>query len=309
MRWPFLILVVLIIFMPRVVIGASVSPSVIELSGKRGEVVSSKLTIINSQSVDQTYYLGVMSFEPDETGTLPHFLSAKEDRSGFTRWLNLDNEQVVVKAQSKGEVPFELNIPVDVASGGYYGALTVSGSPSDLVVDNGASVEAKTAALIFLTVQGETMEKLALLDFFSSNRWSSDLHHSLTYRLQNQGNVHVTPQGKVSLKDVFGRTIASVDANPSQGRILPNSTRSYSVEAERPSGWINTLQAQMRSFAIGPVTAQVALSYGQTNQVIEASTSFWYVPWQLLISVILLAAIVIWLFEQASKQQKRSEKN
>ncbi len=273
---------------------AAVSPSVIELSSSLGGVIDSSFTIFNTGASEQVYFLDLLAFEPNSEDGTPMFTPEASDQNELLSWIDFPVREVPVPAQSKVEVPFNVAVPDDVVSGSYYGAITVSTAPSDIVASNGAMIEAKTAILVFLTIEGETIEKLELLDF-SVNQASSTLPFgTFQYRLQNQGNVHLTPAGEIALIGLFGQTIDVVDANEAQGRVLPSSTRTYEVMFDGDTSWLAAAGYQLRHLAIGPVTAQLTLTYGET-EILETQTVMWLIPWQLL-SLLVAGVLVLVLF-------------
>lgn len=300
----FLFFSIFIVLMPVATNAAALTPAIMEITAERGEVVEQTLTVINAKAIDQTYFLGVMKFEPSAEGGIPKFIPFEEDHTGLPEWIQLPFSEFVVKKNSKQEVQYTVSIPSDVKSGGYYAAVTVSESPSDLVADNGAIVEAKTAALVLLTVSGAIEEKLALLEFKTTfGRSKSNVDGPYEFRLQNQGNVHVTPSGAVSVKDIFGRIVAKFDANPTSSRVLPNSTRQFVTGSEMQNNLYKILKDQMRIFAIGPMVAELALIYGESEQTITSSFGFWYVPWQIMVTDVLLIVLIILLFSLAHKRK------
>jgi len=300
MRLALFTFIFLIVMTPHTARALSITPSVIEISAARGTVIQKKVSVINTKGMEQTYFVGILKFKASEEGESPVFIPANEDQTGLPQWIQLSFTEFRLAANTKADVPFEIAIPQDVNSGGYYAALTVSQAPGDVVAENGVLIEAKVASLILLTVEGETTEKLAVLDFTSKtaeiNSIRSSITDSYTFRLQNQGNVHVTPVGLVQVKDVFGRTVASHDANPEKVRILPGSTRSFDVLTTKTNRFWRNVSEQMRLFAFGPMTAQLSIVYGSSNTSIEQSFSYWYIPWQLLtvIGGVLIVLIGIW---------------
>ena len=290
------------LLIPFLVSAATVAPLAIEIAGDRGETISSTFSIINTEAFDREYYLGMMGFLPKDDSGAPQFFSALEQTDGFTRWVVFPSESVVVPAQSKADVHFTIAIPDDAVSGGYYAAITVSPAPADVVVSNGAIIQAKTAILLLLTVEGETVESLALLDFTSLGEEFDLPFGTFRYRLQNQGNVHVMPTGTVTLTGVFGQQIGSIDANPADGRVLPSSTRVFEVKYEETfSGWFDTVAYQLQHLTIGPVTATLDISYGNA-QSIQSEIRFWVIPWQFLITIVVLAGIAYLPFRARLKK-------
>lgn len=262
---------------------ASLSPSTIEIISSGAEVAESSFTIFNTGVTEQTYFLDLLAFEPSGEDGSPLFTPEKTSQSEFLSWIDFPTREVLVPAISKVEVPFRVVIPDDIASGGYYGAITVSTAPTDVVVSNGATIEAKTAILVFLTIEGETVEKLELLDFAFEQTESALPFGTFSYRVQNQGNVHLTPEGEVRLMGLFGQTIASVDANEAQGKVLPSSTRTYEVVLDPgETSWLDRAGYQLKHLIIGPVTAQLQLSYGKDGSI-TSHTAMQVIPTELII--------------------------
>lgn len=292
---------ILLALIPLTTHAVALAPSVLEISASRGAVVSREIRVINATGMEQSYFLGVLKFAPSEDGGSPQFISYEVDHSGLPDWIVLPFTEFRVPANAKASVPFEIAVPNDVASGGYYAAITVSQAPSDVVADNGAIIEAKTAALLLFTVEGETVEKVELLDFvMDGSLLRSSLGATFAFRLQNQGNVHVLPAGTVKVTDVLGREVLRMDANPEQGRVLPASTRRFEVTGVQADGLMDVLKSQMQTLAIGPISAQLDLTYGAGEQKIHSELTFWYIPWQLILTVVAFVGIFWKLLTRAT---------
>ena len=270
---------------------AVISPSVLEIFSARGEVIQETFTILNTGSSEQTYFFDRVAFKPmEETGT-PLFSQETKEAGALTSWISFPETQVRVSPQSKADVPFQIAIPDDIASGGYYAAITVSPTPTDIVTSNGAIIDAKTAILVLLTVEGETTQQLQLLDFHGTLFSSSLPFGSFQFRVQNQGNVHVVPQGQITLKGFFGQTIQVIKVNTVEGRVLPSSTRLFEVPYPQETlSWLDKAGYQLSHLAVGPMTADLTLSYGSEG-TLSSSLTFWIVPWELM--YILIGVIVV----------------
>ncbi len=257
-----------------------VSPATLDLSGSRAETVDGTFTVVNASTAEQTYYLSTLKFGPGEQSGTPAFIPYDVDHSGLPEWIAFPHAAVSVAAQSKADVPFTVRIPSGIESGSYYAAVTVSTTPSELVATNGATVEAKTAVLVFLTVEGETVGKAAVLDFVTPDGPIMTVHDlSYAFRVQNQGNVVIAPKSAIVVKDLFGRTVYTKDGNADAGRVFPGTTRTFSDELiERPSSFIATAQRQWDLFAVGPVTATLLVEGVDSRLTIH----YWMLPWQLL---------------------------
>lgn len=284
-----------------------VSPASLDLSGGRGEIVAGSVAVINGGTAEQTYYLGTLAFVAGEESGAPTFLPS-DDQSGLAGWISFPVREVTVPARTKVDVPFMVTVPSGQASGTYQTAVTVSATPSEVVATNGATIEAKTAVLVFLTVEGETVEKLALLDFVTPGNADGPLfaNHevSYAYRLQNQGNVAVKPDATITVRDLLGRAVLVADANPSEGRVLPESTRTFTGEIQSAQdGFLHMARAQVSAFAIGPVTATLTVAYG--SQTLSSSISYWAFPWQLLVCAAATVIVLVLLWNGVLRQRTK----
>jgi hypothetical protein len=284
----------MLLLMPWGTRAATVSPSTLELSGARGEVVETMFSILNTGTSDQTYYVDVLDFGPvDETGT-PQFFEVEEGASDLTSWIQFLTKEVAVPAQTAIDVPVNIVLPDDIPSGGYYAAITVANAPADVIADNGAIIEAKTAILVLLTVEGETVEKIALLDLVGPE--DGGIYGDYTFRIQNQGNVHVTPEGSLMLTGALEKAFLTTDANASGGRVLPATTRSYTVTVEDPStGWVRTAWEQLTHGVFSGVNAQLQIEGGNETQVVEINIQ--RVSWELFSTFAGLMALLLILFK------------
>ena len=300
------------LFMPGLVSAASVSPSLIDVSVERGETIEESISVINTSKSDQIYYLDVIEFTAREEGGEPQFISSQESHSEHLDWFSFESDTVVVPAESIGDITFDLLVPPNIQSGGYFAAVTVSQSPEDLISSNGALIEAKIAVLVLITVEGDTVETAQLLDFGSdmSGAFLSTPDVDAIYRIQNQGNVHILPVGTIKVTDIFGRTIAESDANISLGRILPESTRVYQVQVSSGDhdSWIQLVNYQAQNFAIGPLKATLDLVYGKDSKTIQSEFSFWLIPWQLGITVMSVAALLLLVYKLGARASRGTYK-
>lgn len=286
----------------------AVAPNILEISGNRGETAQQKLSLINTRDKDQTFYLDVLKFTTNDDGDSPKFIPYEEDHSGLPEWISFDHKTITVPGRSWADISFTISIPKDAVSGGYYTAVTVSESPSEVVASNGTTIQAKTAALLFLTVEGETVEQAGLLNFsITPEDWSDQLTGAFNYRLQNQGNVHFIHTGSLIFRDIFGRTIATVDTNPEKSRVLPNTTRLFEgTFGNKETDFFSALKTEMSTLAIGPISANLEITFGDENQIIEETATFWLIPWRSLLTLgglIILLLIVSRVLSSLSRKK------
>lgn len=238
----------------------------------------------------------------DESGTPSLILEADKfaPTHSLKRFMAPLPDAVIPANQGK---TFEVGItvPADAQAGGYFGAIRFAPSSPD--GGGQVNMSASVASLILLTVPGDIVEQLSLTDFEikqgdkvgSFFQTPNDLHVST--RFTNDGNVQLGPWGKVSVKQ-GDKVVYSYDFNVKDPRdmVLPDSARRWEVDLKN-----------IESF--GHYTVSATFTYGQKNQTIEVSRSFWVVPMAVIIGtvvglLVLIALIVgVWLFLKSYKRR------
>ena len=142
-----------------------------------------------------------------------------------------------------------------------------------------------------MTVPGPVEEKLTLTNFnvkqgskidtiFQS---ANDLQ--LSFRMENTGSIQEGPFGNVSVMQ-GDKVVYSYAFNNDTPRemVLPDSARVWDIPLKN-----------IGSF--GNYTIKATFSYGQKNQTIEVTKSFWVIPIFVIVvsvgSIILLVAIIV----------------
>ncbi len=184
------------------------------------------------------------------------------------------------------EIKVTLKVPANATPGGYYGAIrfqpvyTNSGTPN-------VSLTASVGTLFLITVPGNLTQKLTVASFHAAkNGKTGTLFNSgpitLETRLDNVGNIHVQPFGKIIIKNTFGKVVYTTELNNTdpRGNVLPNSIRKF----ENP---INL------KHMFGRYTAEGNLAYGDNGNILTVKTTFYVIPYVLIIIIILVLAFLI----------------
>ena len=210
-------------------------------------------------------------------------------------------EDVTIPAGKSKAVDVVITVPKDAKAGGYFGAVRFApASP-----DGGAQVNlsASAASLMLVTVTGDIVEKLDLTSFDiqqdgkAGSFFQSANELQAAFRFENKGGAQVGPFGKVVVTQ-NGSVVYEADFNNKTPRdvILPDSARAWDIPLKK-----------IGSF--GNYTVTATFSYGQKNQTIEVTKSFWVVPQFIIIATIvgvlvLVGLIVgIWLFLRGYKRR------
>ena len=196
---------------------------------------------------------------------------------------------VTVPAGGAVTVNVLITVPSNAQAGGYFGAVRFA--PSDPNAGGQVNLSASVASLILLTVPGPTVEKLSLTNFEIQQKGKNSTYFStpdnlqIYARFENNGNVQEGPYGQVTVQE--GKKILSTtDFNTKTPRdvILPDSARYWNI----PLSKVGT---------IGHFTVSATFTYGQNNQTIDVTRSFWVIPlWAIIaagVAVLLIIGIVL----------------
>jgi hypothetical protein len=281
-------------------------------------------TIKPGRSVSDTLYLDNLSTkEPlqvtirvidfkaqNESGTPNLLLAANAPQTPWSLkpFIHVTSN-VTVAPKENINIPFSITIPPNQGAGSYYSAVeyTARSASSKLAL----TVAASSATLVFVTIPGKANELLSYQRFgaFVPNPitglgsyqglFMSSEPQELAYTLQNNGDVAETPHGSIVVKNMFGHKVETIkSANPKDSLALIGQTRLFQVclstgqEVSKIDGLTATeLICENPDLLPGHYTARLAVSYGITGgnaQELSATTSFWYIPWWFIISVMMV---------------------
>lgn len=293
----------------------SLSPARIEINGNPGETIQKELLLINeSDTIIGTYYSSYANFEASGDTGNPSFVEPKYD---IDTWMEVP-DAINLKPKEAKKVDLIIKIPTNAEPGGHFGAVFWGTSPN--TPGSGVSIGAKTGVLVLLSVNGEVKESGGLVDFSVANNkfWHTTLPVSFTYRFKNDGGDRIKPAGKITMRNIVYLPSDKIDANPTSGNILPNSTRRFNVDwikYERAKDYIAPTNKfskffddalyEWRNFAFGPYFAKLNLLYGTEATRVTKTAFFFVFPWQLLICLIVILSLIYFGGKKLIKRYNR----
>lgn len=311
-----LFLSILMVMSGKQAYALTLSPTRLDVSGDPGQTLAGELEIYNEQDREMTFYVSAQNFEArGETGS-PYFLPEKD--TGLASWIK-SAESIVVGPKERIKFPYEITIPQGTDGGGYFAAIFFATNPPTPEEGGQVTIGSKVGTLVFLNVSGDAPEGAGIIEFGTKDgKILPYLPITLFYRFSNDGARKVMPLGAIEINNMLGNKSAVLDANASQGNVLPGSVRRFEItwsqlnedtvsskdkvadkniimpkEGEK-IGFFQAVKMQKENFAIGKYTADLNLSYGDSKTA-TSQASFWVIPWQLLTLVIgaLIVAIII----------------
>ena len=287
-------MVSLIMISGKSVSAMALAPAIIELEAQAGQVIEQEIGIANTSQETEIYYLSTLKFRAaDEQGT-PEFIPYDQDHSGLAEWIIFPESQIEVAAGQISTMIISIAVPNDAKAGGHYAAIVASVAPT--TEQKNVNISTQVASLVLLNVQGSATIQAALLDFVGP-AWINRLPALFQTRIQNQGDVHIKPQGTIVISDMFGAKMATLDLNLENGRILPSSTRQFDAlwlrVISEQIGFFEEIKNEWNNFGFGRYTAELELDYGENSDPLTASLTFWIIPWHLGLIAVLIAVLML----------------
>lgn len=281
----------------------TVSPPIMEIAAKRGDVITDKIKVTNESDVEQTYYVSVERFVAEGDQGAASFI---EDNNPLElpSWISFPTRQVTVGPDERKVIPFSVSVPQNADPGGHYASIFLSTTPpSTDGRGSQVSIGGRVGVLMLLKVDGQVNETASVSGFAAADSMVAALPVDFSIKVQNAGNVHLKPKGNITVTNTLGKVVAVVDVNSQGSNVLPMSTRELgaswvknpnAVAGAKSSFWAKYRQ-EKANFAFGKYSADLSLVYGSASKTLSASTAFWVLPWRVLLvnTVLLVIALAI----------------
>lgn len=267
--------------------GLQITNPIIEIQAEAGKTYTAKISLLNVTTADLVYSTTANDFRAkDEAGTAEVLLNGYlPASSSMAKWIQPIGT-IAIKAKQTKQIEIRVVVPKDAEPGGHYGIIRFTGSAPE-IDDNGVALIGSTGPLILVRVSGDIKEALDINEFFAvkGNKRKSMFETGpigFVERIKNTGNVHLKPVGDLTVTNMFGKNVSSLKINESKSNVLPDSIRKFD-------------QTMNNKWLFGRYTASMSVAYGTKGQVLLASTSFWVIPYKLLLIVLLFFVAIIYI--------------
>ncbi|MCD5380966.1 MAG: LytR C-terminal domain-containing protein [Candidatus Pacebacteria bacterium] len=277
----------------------SVSPTLFEMTATPEQEWSSNVRVINPNPFDISIYADVVNFAPQGEAGLGKFIPILNDEltEGHTlaEWLDIEQGEIIIPAEQTREIPFSILVPADAQPGGHFAALLIGTKPPKKV-EGKSNVRTSqiVTTLVFLRVTGDVVESGKIRSFRTTEWILNKPEVTFELRFQNDGNVHILPQGEIKILNMWGqeRGVVPVNRETMFGNVLPDSVRKYDF----------TWTGQWSFSDVGRYKAVATLAYGDSQrQFTSSETAFWVIPWKIMTVALLVIIGFIAFFTWAIK--------
>lgn len=282
---------------PRGGINFTVSPAFVSLITDPGKEVSTSVRIRNNSNTTESLEVRLATFETGQEGAPVLRDPGKEDE--FVSWVKFSDSEFTLSPNESKNVKVTIS-PTRDAALGYYYAIVFDRKDKTQADGSSAVIQAAPAIPLLLEVKSnQAKRELQLVDFKTDKLIYEYLPTNFIVTIKNTGNIHAVPVGNVFVDSSFREDVAVLPVNSGFGNILPQGTRDYEASWKEGFAVVENNKTQYDfskadKFRIGKYKANILMIYdnGERDIPMEASVSFWVIPWKIILGGLIIVAFV-----------------
>jgi len=284
-------------------INLQISPLPIELTTKPGTSTGSDLRVRNAEDQDEKLQVRLLAVSEDNNGNV--HLSNPGPTDEWVKWVSFSRNSFDAPAGAWQTIHMTVNVPKSAAFG-YYFAVEYLRANEPAPQPGKTVAHGAVATFILLNADAPGARRQAAIASFSADRKSYEfLPATFTVKVKNTGNVHVAPFGNIFIAK-GGKQVGAIAVNSAQGNVLPGGSRFFSAawsdgfpvyqpvldgsgnpvvgKNGQPKQSLKWDFSKANRLRFGHYTAHIVLAYndGQRDVPMEATVSFWVVPWRII---------------------------
>ena len=310
-----------IIFLPILILLLSVCPSFAQndlsigvaptskvLKMSPGEVYSDEIVFWNLSQTGDTYKVFISGFEQIENQPGTAIILTPEDNAkalySASEWFTVEKDTLLLEPNKNTKLKYTITVPKDATNGEFNAEIFLI-SQTDFEQQGTAAFTNLASGTPFLIQIGdEFVENAELLRFIADKKVYEKINVKFLTHIKNLGDTHITPTGEIVVENIFKQEVARIPFNQNSQSLLRDTDGNYE------DIWLqSSYLSPNNAIALGPLKAKLLVTYRSFQPgfaVLNAETTFWIIPWKIIIAItvaILLAIIV------KSTRKKLARKN
>jgi hypothetical protein len=270
----------------------TITPPIFQMTASPGQDWSSEIKVVNNNPYEITVYSSVMNFAAQDEGGAGKFIpsnSTADVPGGYSlaSWFEVSKAPIVIRPEQSVSVPFILHVPETAEPGGHYGAILIGTEPPPKTGGSSVRVSSQLTSLFLVRVNGDVKEAGDIRSFSTEKTLYQEPHANFALRFENKGNVHLLPQGDITIYNMWGKERGRILINQEAdfGNVLPQSIRKFTFE------W----KGEQNFFDFGRYKAIATLAFGDTQKkTVYRAVSFWIIPVIPLVKISGFLIVFVW---------------
>jgi hypothetical protein len=291
------------------------SPLPIDLAALPGHVVTTDLRVQNSSIKPAVIKVSLLKFTASGERGNPQLLP-RGPADDYFDWVSFSKNSFPALPGEWTDIKMTIKVPPSGAFGYYYAVVFSNANAAPRPTLDATSLNGAVATLVLLDVNAPGERRsFKVTDFSASRKFYEFLPATFSIKLHNDGNIHGKPSGSIFITK-GGHNVATLDVNPVGGNVLPSSNRIFSVSwsdgfpvyktkmsngqivSNKNSQPVQQLQwnfSRLSKLRFGHYNAHLVLTYdnGTRDIPIDASVSFWVIPWRLVGIVVGIISLIL----------------
>jgi len=247
-----------------------------DLKAKPGEKIQTLVRIRNSSDRALPVNSLIRDFIIGEDGKTPIQVGSDvSNRWSLASWVTISPEIQTIQPRQTAQVSVLISVPEDALPGGHYAMILHEPSQStnnrggNPETDPQSVVAQRVGTLVYFMVEGPINEEA-----FVRNLQLPNLTEygpvPFKFTVENVSDIHIKPNITMEISNLFGKKVDTIVLD--QMNVFPYVSRDYQGQWDRVWGF-------------GRYQARVVMSYGAQGRVALATTSFWLIPYRLLMAI------------------------
>lgn len=279
--------------------GFGITPARAELVLEAGQTVHKSILIHNQSGEDRLIRLNAADFTAGPQGDAVLEQGAGDGLYSGKDWFSFELDNFELKQGEQIELDVIIEVPADAGAGGYFSTVLVSGVPINVEDASNVKLLGRVGSLFYMRVSGDVNESGHIEEFTTDRKVYQQGPIVFNSNFRNDGNVHLSPAGTLTVKNIFGTDIKTIEWP--QLYVLPNISRPRTVSWDRDVlfGWYK---------------AELDVKYGLNDkQSDKATISFIVFPLGtagIVLTIIIILVILVLIIKRlipSKKKKKQSE--
>lgn len=267
---------------------AQVVPENTDVHLQPGQATEIVFEVLNDKTESQNYEVRLLSVESVEGGLQFYNMQRIEDLG-----LNISPISFSIESQASQEVKLTIAAGKDIQAGSQIVGVQVTEINNS---NEGVGVQTGIVALVFLTLGDAGDQELKIVSFEPRSKMAAVLPIELFLELQNSGQAIVQPIGVIEVRNTFGKTIQTLNINPGQNRVLPNSNRILLIgwgDISPSNGFFEKMRAEFAQPRFGLYKFDLKLRANEESELLERQVRIILFPWRFSLALILAIGLVL----------------